>query len=490
MNQLTAVDANFLNLESDRTVAHIGGLGIVDPSRCPGGRLTREAVVELVRQRAHLARPLRRKLRSAPLGIDRPYWIEDPDFDPSWHVHEVGLPAPGTDLQLGEEIARLHERPLDRRRPLWELYLVQGIAGGRAGLYLKVHHAAIDGVLAAELLTVLLDVGPEPPAAPTPRERAPEPVPERPPSAVEMVGAGLVRTALHPLRAARSIARSAPYLDQIPGIGQYPGTGLVARTAHRVLRRDGRGIPEMPRLTTPRTPFDGPIGARRGFAFGSLPLEEVHRVRRSLDVSVNDIVIAMATTALRRWLLKRDALPDRQLVAAVPVSLRKAGNSGCAGANRLSAMIAPLPTHLDDPDERFDAVRQSMRTVKRRFVAAAAGDWFEELSALVPAALSGPATRVAVQLAPLFKQPVNLMISNVRGPRLPLYLSGAQVLNHYPASVISDLTGGVNITVFSYADSLDIGIVACPNLVPDGWELIDYLRDALEELKILADADA
>jgi diacylglycerol O-acyltransferase len=483
MNQLTAVDTNFLNLESGRTVAHIGGLGIVDPTLCPGGRLTREAVVELVRQRAHLTRPLRRKLAAAPFGIDRPYWIEDTDFDPSWHVHEVGLPTPGTDLQLGEEIARLHERPLDRRRPLWELYLVPGLAGGRAALYLKVHHAAIDGVLAAELLTVLLDVGPEPQPVPTPDARAPE----RPPSTAEMVGAGLARAALHPLRAARSIARTAQYLDQIPGIGQYPGAGLLTRTARTVLRRDTREVPRMPRLTTPRTPFDGPIGARRGFAFGSLPLEEVQRVRRSLDVSVNDVVIAMSTTALRRWLLKRDALPDQPLVAAVPVSLRRVGH-GCDGANRLSAMIAPLATHIDDPDERFEAVRRTMRTVKRRFVAASAGGWFEEISALVPAAFSSAATRVAIQLAPVLIQPVNLMISNVRGPLLPLYMSGARVLNYHPASVISDLTGGVNITVFSYAGSLDVGIVACPDLVPDVWELIDYLRDALEELKILADS--
>ncbi|MGH3388131.1 MAG: WS/DGAT/MGAT family O-acyltransferase [Actinomadura sp.] len=482
MNQLSAVDTNFLHLENGRTVAHIGGLGIVDPTLCPGGRLTREAVVELVRQRAHLTGPLRRKLAAAPFGIDRPYWIDDAGFDPAWHVHEVGLPTPGSDLQLAEEIARLHERPLDRRRPLWELYLVQGLAGGRAALYLKVHHAAIDGVLAAELLTVLLDVGPEPPPMPAPDVREPE----RPPSTAEMVGAGLAGAALHPFRAARSIARTAQYLDQVPGIGQYPGAGLVTRAARTVLRRGARGVPGMPRLTAPRTPFDGPIGARRGFAFGSLPLADVQRVRRSLDVSVNDVVIAMSTTALRRWLLKRDALPDRPLVAAVPVSLRK-GGQGCDGANRLSAMIAPLPTHIDDAGERFEAVRRSMRTVKRRFVAASAGGWFEELSGIVPAAFSGAATRAAMRLAPVLMQPVNVMISNVRGPQLPLYMSGARVLDYHPASVVSDLTGGVNITVFSYAGNLDIGIVACPDLVPDVWEPIDYLRDALEELKILAD---
>ncbi|MCW2902158.1 MAG: acyltransferase [Streptosporangiaceae bacterium] len=481
MSQLTAVDTNFLHVESARTFAHIGGLGIVDPLGCPGETLTREAVVELVRQRAHLAKPMRRKLSGAPFGIDRPYWTEDTGFDPSWHVHEVGLPAPGTDLQLGEEIARLHERPLDRRRPLWELYLVQGLQGGRAALFAKVHHAAIDGVLAVELLAALLDIGPDPRQVPAP----PDTAPELAPSQMAMLGTGLAKAALHPFRAARSVARTTAYLDQIPVVGQAPGADLVARAVQGVLRRDR--MPRLARLSPPRAPFNGPIGARRSFAYGSLPLSDIRLARRAFGVSLNDVVMAMCATALRRWLVKRDALPDHPLVAAVPVSLRR-GGTGRDGANRLSAMIAPLPTHLDDPRERFETVRDSMRTVKRRFVSASAGGWFEELCGIMPGTFSGLATRFALQLAPALVQPVNLMISNVPGPRTPLYICGARMLSYHPASVISDLTGGLNITVFSYDGSLDIGIVACPDLVPDVWELIDYLRDALEELKILADS--
>jgi diacylglycerol O-acyltransferase len=190
---------------------------------------------------------------------------------------------------------------------------------------------------------------------------------------------------------------------------------------------------------------------------------------------------------LRRWLDKRDALPDQPLVAAVPVSMRR-GASARDRANRLSAMIAPLPTHIADPAERFEAVHSTMATVKRRFVSTSAGEWFEQLSGMVPGAFSAMATRMALQVAPALVQPANLMISNVPGPQLPLYICGARVLAYHPASVISDLTGGVNITVFSYNGSLDIGIIACPDLVPGGWDLIDYLRDALEELKILANA--
>src|SRR6202022_2994733 len=136
------------NVECGGTLTHIGGLGIVDTTQCAGGRLTLDDMLELVRERAHLAKPLHQRLAEVPLGIDRPYWVDDPDFDPGHHVHEVVLPAPGDERQLSDEIARLHQIPLDRRRPLWELYLVQGLAEGRAAIYIKVHHAAIDGVLA------------------------------------------------------------------------------------------------------------------------------------------------------------------------------------------------------------------------------------------------------------------------------------------------------------------------------------------------------
>ncbi|GAB3651781.1 wax ester/triacylglycerol synthase family O-acyltransferase [Actinocorallia lasiicapitis] len=472
MTQLTAVDTNFLNIESGRTHAHIGGLAIVDTSLCEGGRLTRRDMVGLITERAHLARPLRRRLASVPLGLDRPYWEDDPDFDPDRHVHETALPMPGDDLQLGAEIARIHERPLDRRRPLWELYLIQGLAGGRAAVYAKVHHACVDGVLAAELLMALLDLQPEPLTIPPDTAER-----EKRPGAVEMVGKGLARAALHPVRTAESLLKTAPYLDQMPVVGNLPGVREASNALRLVLRRAN---PEQAELAgAPRTPFNASISQHRTFAFGSLPLDDVKKVRRELGVSVNDVVMAMCTGALRQWLADHDALPDRPLVACVPVSLRR--DASCDDqSNALSAMFAPLPVHLDDPAERFAAVRTGMQSVKRRF-ASSTGTWFETVSALVPASISGLATRLVMQVAPALS-PVNLIISNVPGPQQPLYIRGARVLTYYPASVISDATGGLNITVFSYNGSLDIGIIACPDLVPDAWNLIDYLRDSLTEL--------
>ncbi|GAA3238507.1 wax ester/triacylglycerol synthase family O-acyltransferase [Actinocorallia longicatena] len=477
MTQLTAVDANFLNIESGRTQAHIGGLGIVDTTLCEGGRLTRQDVVDLISERAHLARPLRRKLAAVPLGLDRPYWVDDEDFDPSRHVHEAALPAPGDDLQLGAEIARIHERPLDRRRPLWEVHLVQGLAGGRAAIYIKVHHACVDGVLAAELLMALLDLQPEAVSVPpdlTERESAPGLAP--------MVGKGLARAVLHPVRTAEELLKTAPYLDQLPIVGNLPGVREVSNTLRAVLRRAN---PERADLAgAPRTPFNASISQHRTFAFGSLPLDDVKKVRRELGVSVNDVVMAMCTGALRQWLIDHDALPSQPLVACVPVSLRR--GAACDESNALSAMFAPLPVQIEDPAERFAAVRTQMQSVKRRF-ASSTGTWFEMVSGLVPSPISGLATRLVMQVVPAIT-PVNLIISNVPGPQQPLYVRGARILTYYPASVISDATGGVNITVFSYNGSLDIGIIACPELVPDAWNLVDYLRDALTELLKLTDA--
>ncbi|REE98687.1 WS/DGAT/MGAT family O-acyltransferase [Thermomonospora umbrina] len=479
MRQLTAVDANFLNVETGTMPTHIAGVGILDPASCPGGRLTAGQVIDLVRERAHLAaRPLRRRLVAVPLGLDRPYWEDDPDFDPARHVFEVGLPSPGTVAQLADVVAMLHERPLDRHRPLWELVLIQGLEGGRTAVYIKVHHAAVDGVLAAETLAALLDISPEP------RDLPPDDVPlQQAPTMAGRVGAGLLRAAVQPLRGARMLARTAPYLDEVPGLAQLPGVGSFARALQGALGRDG--VPPVPRTVAPPTPFNGTIGSRRAVAFGALPLDEVKRIRASLGGSVNDVVMSLVAAAVRRWLDKRGALPDQPLVAAVPVSLRRRRTAEAAAqaGNQVSAMVTPLATHLDDPAERFETVRGDMSAAKRRF-AQSSGGWLEGLSELLPTPLAGPLLRLALQAVPgEHVRPINLMVSNVPGPTFPLYLRGARVLGYFPISVVSDFTGGLNITVLSYDGRLDIGIVTCRTMIPDPWELIDYLDDALEELK-------
>ncbi|GAA1539942.1 wax ester/triacylglycerol synthase family O-acyltransferase [Actinomadura kijaniata] len=478
MSQLTTVDATFLNAETPTTHAHIAGLGVLDAASCAGGRLTVAAVADLVRDRAHLAaRPLRQRLVQVPLGLDRPYWEDDPGFDPERHIFEIALPAPGSDRQLADAVATLHERPLDRSRPLWEMVLIQGLSGGRTAVYVKVHHAAIDGVMAAETLAALLDLSPEPRPVPAAGGE-----PKRAPGAWTMMSTALLKTALHPFRSAVSVARTAPHLDEIPGVAAIPGVGRMTRLVHGVLGREAP--PPAPRTSAPPTPFNQPIGRGRAVAYGELSLAEIKEIRQVLGGSVNDVIMALCAGALRTWLDKRGALPSDPLVAGVPVSLRRGDDDPDAG-NQVSIMTAPLATHLADPADRYAATRADMDRAKRRFVSSS-GAWVQEMAGLLPAPLAAPIIRLAMTAFPTAGfLPLNLIISNVPGPQFPLYLCGARVLGYYPVSVVTDLSGGLNITVFSYDGKVDVGVVACRDLVPDPAELIDHLDDALDELKDL-----
>ncbi|MFI6455821.1 wax ester/triacylglycerol synthase family O-acyltransferase [Streptosporangium amethystogenes] len=476
MRQLSAVDTQFLNFETSTNVANIGGLAILS------GRLSRSDLVSLLARRLHLAAPFRMRLVSVPFGLDHPYWTEDSRIDLDYHVREIALPGPGSDEQLGEQVARLHARCLDRRRPLWEMYLIHGLAGDRTALYTKVHHAAVDGVTGADVLASLLDTSPEPAEI----EMAPAAEPEERIDTREMVARGIVKAVVNPANTVRFLINAVPHLDEIPLISQVPGAGLVSRITRQLANRlSGTAeVPDMPRMTVPRTPFSGRISAHRRFAYAALPLEDVKLVKNALGVTVNDVVMALCAGALRQWLIKHDALPEQPLVAGVPFSLRVPGDP--RAGNQVTIMITTLATQVADPLERLLAVRDAMRLIKDRSSLAPAS-WIQELSDIMPSALTGLASRAAFDLFADSAGPINVMISNVPGPQLPLYVSGARLLSYYPVSVVTDASGGLNITVFSYDGSLDVGVIACREMVPDVWAVTDYLRDALLELKLLAE---
>ncbi|MEU8197783.1 wax ester/triacylglycerol synthase family O-acyltransferase [Microbispora amethystogenes] len=490
MRQLTALDAQFLSVESATTAAHVAGVAVFDPSTSPSGGLTREALLTLLRERLHLAAPLRMRLADVPLGLDRPYWIDDPDVDLGAHVHETTLPAPGGERELAAYVADVHARRLDRTRPLWEAHLIHGLAGGRVALYMKVHHCAIDGVTGSEILTALLDPSPQPrlaEAAPAPA--SPRPEPPAPPGLLAMLAGAITRTIVQPVEALCSLARAAADLDTIPVVSALPDARLVAQAA-RALAGDPRRLPETPPLVAPRTPFNGPISGARAVAFGSVPLTEVRRVARAFGMGPNDVVMTLCASALRRWLLAHDALPDRPLVAAVPVALRSAGSStgpadGRVG-NRISAMITPLATDVARPGERLAAVRSALAAAKRRF-AVSHRSWLDDVCALVPNAFAALATPLVFRLAGVAGAGVNLIVSNVPGSRVPLYLCGARMLSYHPLSVVTDATGGISITCASYDDRLDFGVVVCPTRVPDVWSVTGHLREAMDELVTLLD---
>jgi WS/DGAT/MGAT family acyltransferase len=488
MRQLTALDAQFLHVESPTTVGHVGSLVLLDPSTAPGGSWDLESVRAVLEPRLHLAAPLRQRLAEVPLGLGRPYWVDDPHFDIEFHLRELALPGPGTRQQLGEQVARLHSRQLDRSRPLWEAYVITGLEGGRGAFYTKIHHAAIDGVSGAEILEAIMDLAPEPRQVPP--EDAPF-VPRPMPSRLDLLGRGVLEQTLNPLDLLATVPRSLQYVDRLPGASNLPGARLISGSAafvERALGAAGRRGVDARGLRAPRTPLNGTITAHRRVAFGSLPLSDVKRVKNHFGMTVNDVVMALTATALRRWLLDHDALPATPLVAAVPVSVRAEGDTSAESGNQISVMLAALPTHVRDAGERLQATRESMLEAKRAFDTVPA-TLLQDVSALVPTALSGLAARALFRLATVPGVPFNLFVSNIPGPQLPLYIAGARVQAIHPVSAVTDLTGGLNLTLFSYDGSLDVGLVACREMVPDLWNLIGYLEDALAEVLALVPAD-
>ncbi len=474
MEQLSGLDGWFLAMETSSVYGHVGSVCVVDPHVVRGEpELTLERLTTLIESRLPLVPVFRRKLVTVPLGLDHPYWIDDPDFDIEFHIRELALPVPGSDRQLSEQVARLHARPLDRSRPLWELYLITGLLGGKAAIYTKVHHAAIDGVSGGDLLSAVLDVSPDgrpmPQAEPFAGERPPDP-----PWLLGRSVFALARQPMQALRVAAALARS------IPGLANAIGPSL----AQRLPGRDGSDLILSPALHAPPTPFNAPLSAHRRWAFTDLPLSEVKVLRAGSDRTVNDVVMALCAGALRRWLELHEALPASPLVAAVPVSLRATDQQGTMG-NKVSMMLAPLPTNLSDPFERLETMHQAMRAAKEQHGAIPASLLADVTQFAMPA-LANQAWRLSAKLRLMERvNPWNLFISNVPGPNVPLFYAGAKVLAYYPVSALVD-GQGLNITVMSYCGNLYFGLVACRQLVPDLDVMAGFLREELDELTAAA----
>lgn len=468
MEQLSALDAQFLALETDTVFGHVASLAILDPSIRPDGRLGLDDLTAVIGQRLHRLAPLTKRLARVPLALDRPYWVQDPHFDLGYHVRELALPAPGSHEQLAEQVARLHARRLDRARPLWELYLIQGLTDGHVAIYTKLHHAAVDGLSGAEILSILYDTTPEGPRVETPQARPVAADP--PPGDLELLARALVRLPLNPVGNLATLGRVLPHVDVVPSLLGLPGARRLSRAA--AIARDvalggsTEALVERPRLRAPRVPFSGRITPHRRFAFFSLSLAEVKQVKSAFGVTVNDVVVTLVTGAVRDWLLRHDALPERPVVAMVPVSVRTREEQGTFG-NQVSVMMVEIPTHLEDPLARLRFAHESLRGAKERHDALPAKA-LQDVTAFIPPAVHARATRVMLDLAtrPQLRPLVNLVISNVPGPSHPIYFAGAALVAHYPVSVIADGTG-LNATVMSYRDRVDVGIVADREQMPD-----------------------
>ncbi len=421
--------------------------------------------------------------RSVPLGLDHPWWIEDPDFDIGYHVRELALPAPGSHDQLAAQVERIISRPLDRSRPLWEMYLIQGLEGGLAATLTKIHHSVVDGVSGAEILAILFDL--EPDGREVPREPAAFQT-SRHPGSFGLLAKGVSSLPGRVVRGVGRVPETVVNIADVPPVRGLPGVrslGVATKRVRRALER-GRDPEELghPGLTAPRTLLNDRISAQRHFSFGTLSLDEVKAVKNAYGVKVNDVVMSLSAAAVRGFLLANDDLPDVPVIAMVPVSVRSGEDVGTFG-NQVSAMMASLPTDVPDPVERLRCAAAEMSVAKKHH-ATQPSHFIADATELIPPVVFSRAARIVSELGANshFSPHFNVIVSNVPGPPMPLYMAGARLESHYPASVIMDGVG-LNITVLSYLDRLDIGIVGDRELAPNFDHLVDSMKQELLELR-------
>ena len=469
MNSLSGLDAAFLYMETPTSPMNVVGTLVLDPSTARAG-WSYERILRLVGERVPRIPPLRRRLMSIPFELDHPVWVEDPDFSLGDHVYRVNLPAPGSDRILADFVAEVGARRLDRSRPLWEIWFVEGLSGGRVALVVKLHHATTDGMSGGELILQLLDLSPDPVAEEAPADAwKPDAVPSQT-ALLRRAAIGLTRRPAGFARLLADTGRSA--------------AGLARASL------SPEGFPSAPALplTAPRTRFNGAISSRRTVAYGETQLADLKFIKRAFGTTVNDVVLAACSLSLRSYLQAHGDLPDAPLVAAVPISVRTPEQRGTYG-NQVSSLFVHLPVQLEDPLDQLLAIAGETRQAKRLHAAVGGnmlGDWVQFAS---PAVFSRAAQLYSRwKLANRHRPLHNLVISNCPGPPVPLYAAGARVTAIYPHGPVLE-GAGVNISVVSYVDRVDFGVIACRESVPDVWDLAlgfgaavgDLVKIALEE---------
>ncbi|WP_343598860.1 wax ester/triacylglycerol synthase family O-acyltransferase [Mycobacterium sp.] len=469
MKQLTGLDATFLYLETPTTFGHVNGLMIFErpsPDYEPYA-----AVYAKYASLVGEVEPLRRRLVEVPFGLDHPYWVFDPAFELDFHVRELHLARPGLVDQLAEQVCRLVARPMDRTRPLWEVYVIDGLHDGRWALLTKYHHATVDGASGQLMLKIVTDTEPDAPAPGPGPSWEPEPLP----SSLELLRLTMGHLVRNPFRAMRTQARIVGQLADTAGIhGLSSAAGRAGDAVKWMAKLGGGERPNisLPTTAAPPTPWNKTITGHRRFAMRTASLDNVKRLKQATGGTVNDIVMAICAGGLREYLLAHDALPDRPLRAMVPVSIRT-GDEADPWTNRVSAIVAELPTDCDDPLERVARCRDAMQRAKRTHDLVPAAE-LVDLTRYSTPVLATAAVRLAsrLRLADRVALPFNVVISNVPGTRQPVYFAGAKLCHQFPVSIVTD-GQGLNITVVSYLDRLDFGFIADRELVPDVWDLAD-----------------
>ena len=476
MRQLTGHDASFLYAEAANQPLHVGSVIIYDPSTAPGGQVRFKQLMAHIESRLHIADVYRQRLEWVPLNLDHPWWVDDPDFDIEYHVRHVALPKPGDWRQLCIQVARLHARPLDPKRPLWEFTVIEGLDGveglpeGSFAIVTKIHHACIDGVSGDRLNSAIHDLEPDPGPSDSDVDGGPDTwSPEATPRSTDLLGRAWIRNTREPFRFARLLARTVPAL----------GRGAMATRRLDVQPVTPGGAP--------RTRFNATISPHRSFESVEVPLDSIKAIRAAAPGStVNDVVLTIVGGAMRRYLDDKGELPDRPLTAMAPISARskdgKGDGTGDGEGNRVSAMFVPLGTDVADPVERLRAVHEGTQASKV-LTEAVGADLLADYARFTPSMLAGAGARLASSLgmANRVDPAYNTVVSNVPGPQEPLYMCGARVVAMHGLAPIHDGVGLFH-GVYSYCGRVFISATACREVLPDPATYAEALRQAHADL--------
>ncbi len=474
MEQLSPLDTAFLNMETGSTPMHVGSLGIYDQSTVKGKVLGFKDILKFFEERLYKVPALRSRMVAVPMGLDYPYWIADPEFDIEFHLRHIALPHPGDWRQLCIQVARLHARPLDMGRPPWEIYIIEGLDNiegvpkGCFGVVVKIHHALVDGVFGAQLMAALHDLSPTSTAVKVVTKPW---IVDRVPTGVELVS----RAAFNGFR---NIARKGRALTQ-----HVLPSGID--TVRRALLGGGDLDSAHMLLKAPRTRFNDRVSSHRAFEAVDFKLDSIKAMKNAHgSASVNDVMVAIVSGALRRYLHIKGELPNESMTAMLPISIRSDSSSKAnSHGNQISFMFPKIYTDLGDPRDRLDAIVAVTQEGKEG-QGLDGGSLLMEAAQLLPTTVTNLLLRTAMKynLGHYIKPLFNTVITNVPGPQLPLYFAGAKLVNIYGTGISYDTMGLFHI-IFSYNGHISLSVTCCRNMMPDPAFYADCLRYAYGELE-------
>ena len=458
MDRLSGLDASFLYLETPAQLMHVCGVIVIDPLTMPTP-YSFDSMQQMIDGQVRDVAAFTRKLRRVPLGLGHPIWVRDSQFDIERHVHRLALPSPGGYKELMSLTSHLAGLPLDRSRPLWEMWVIEGYDAGKVVVFLKMHHATVDGVSGSNLLSHLCSLEPDQaPLLSGGDQKHPREVGSR-----ELLGRAVVSKLSLPVHAAKILA---------------PTGRSVINTIGRARAGTAMAAP----LTAPRTSFNGTITGHRAIGLCDMSLDDIRAIKTATGTTVNDVVLAVSGGALRAYLEERGELPETSLLASVPVSVRETSKR-TGGANKVSSLFARLGTDTEDPLERLQGLAAANRNAKEHHNAISA-DSLQDWAEFAAPRTFGLAVRAYAGLRLAEKHPVvhNLVVSNVPGPPVPLYFMGAKIVAMHPLGPVFH-GAGVNITVTSNDGKVHVGVIACRESMPDVEALVSHFPRELARLR-------